>query len=131
MSSSIRRRSYLTGRKVLLAEDDYEQAREIARLIQRAGARVMGPFSNSVSALRVIANHHPSCAVLSIELRDGARFGLAAALYDKGIPIIFLTGLDPRLIPAEFAQTPVLRKPVVERDLLNAMSEVLESARSA
>jgi FixJ family two-component response regulator len=41
---------------------------------------------------------------------------------DHGVPIVFLTGYDRGVIPAEFEDARCLQKPVRERDLIGAVS---------
>ncbi len=120
-----RARMDLVGHAVLLLEDDFCQARDTQQALQHAGANVMGPFADSASALDSIAARDPSCAILDVRLSDGIRFGVAAALMDKGVPILFLTGLDPGVIPEKFAGVPVVQKPVDYRSLLNLAARML------
>ena len=122
--SSGRARTDLLGRTILLVEDDFCQARDTQQALQHAGAKVVGPFGDCLSALRSIARRDPSCAILDIRLRDGTPFGVAAALQDQGIPFILITGLDPCVIPPELAQAPVLQKPVDYRTLLSLAAKI-------
>jgi DNA-binding response OmpR family regulator len=114
----------LLGHTVLLVEDDFCQARDTQQALQHAGARVIGPFADSESALRSVAVHDISCAVLDIRLSDGIAFGVAAALRDKGVPIMFLTGLDLSVIPKELAGVRVLQKPVDYRSMLSVAAQI-------
>src|SRR5262245_41326550 len=107
-----RARTDLLGREILLIEDDFYQARDTQQALQHAGAKVIGPFADSTSALRSIAGREPSCAILDIRLTDGLHFGVANALKDKGVPFIFMTGLDTSVIPEEHGEVPVFQKPV-------------------
>lgn len=113
-----RARNDLAGRAVLLVEDDFCQARDTQQALQHAGAKVIGPFADTESALRSLASREPSLAILDIRLVDGMRFNLAAALKDKGIPFMFLTAVDPKEIPEEHAAAPVMQKPVDFRSML-------------
>lgn len=113
-----RARTDLVGRAVLLVEDDFYEARDTQQALQHAGASVIGPFGDSESALRSIASGNPNCAILDIFLRDGTRFNVAEALLDKGVPIIFVTGVDSSVIPKAFSEAPVLQKPVDFHSLL-------------
>ena len=119
-----RARMDLLGHAVLLLEDDFCQARDTQQALQHAGAKVIGPFADSESALSSIAARDPSCAILDLRLNDGVRFGVAAALMDKGIPIMFLTGLDPSVIPEKFADVPVVQKPVDYRSLTSLAARI-------
>jgi len=113
-----RTRSDLAGRAVLLVEDDFYEARDTQQALQHAGASVIGPFADSEGALRSLAGGNPSCAILDVHLRDGARFSVASALMDKEVPIIFVTAADFGVIPKRFREAPVLHKPVDFHSLL-------------
>src|ERR1700761_5285102 len=96
-----RARTDLIGRKILLVEDDFFEARDLQQALQHAGARVIGPCGNTAAALRAIADHDLSCAILDIQLGGERRFNIATALEDKGIPFLFLTGMNRAAIPEE------------------------------
>jgi DNA-binding NtrC family response regulator len=119
-----RARMDLVGHAVLLVEDDFYQARDTQQALQHAGAKVIGPFADSESALRSIADRDPSCAIVDVRLSDGIRFGVATALIDKGVPMMFLTGLDPSVIPEKFAGVPVVQKPADYRSLLSLAARI-------
>jgi DNA-binding response OmpR family regulator len=119
-----RARMDLLGHTVLLVEDDFCQARDIRQALQHAGAKVLGPFADSDSVLRSVVTRDPSCAILDIRLGDGVRFGIAAELMDKGVPVMFLSDLDLSVIPKELAHLPVLQKPVDYRSMLSLAAKI-------
>lgn len=123
-------RTDLSGHTVLLVEDNFTQALDVQQALEGAGARVIGPFADTLPALRCIANQSPSCAILDIRLSDGVRFNIAAALQDKGIPFVFLSALHESSVPDELASAPFLHKPVDHRALMKVMAE-LSDGRSA
>src|ERR1700761_5277242 len=88
-----RARMDLLGHTVMLVEDDFCQARDTQQALQHAGAKVLGPFADSESALKSMAALGPSCAIVDIRLTDGICFTIASSLRDKGVPVMFLTGL--------------------------------------
>jgi DNA-binding NtrC family response regulator len=119
-----RARMDLLGHAVLLVEDDFCQARDTQQALQHAGAKVIGPFADSESALRSIAARDISCAILDIRLSDGIRFGIASALVEKGVPLMFITGLQPSVIPEELADVPIMQKPVDYRSLMSLAASI-------
>jgi DNA-binding response OmpR family regulator len=112
----------LEGFAVLVLEDDYYLADDAKRLLEKAGARVIGPFSRTEAALAAVAQQRPSCALVDINLGGGASFTTAEALRSGGVPIIFVTGYDARAIPSDFRGIPHVEKPVEPRKLLQAVS---------
>ncbi len=119
-----RARMDLLGHDILLVEDDFCQARDTQQALQHAGAKVIGPFADSESAMNSIAAREISCAILDIRLSDGIRFGIASALMKRGVPLMFLTGLDPSVIPQELAAVPVMQKPVDYRSLMSLAARI-------
>ena len=116
----------LLGLSVLVLEDSFYIAEEAARLLERAGARVLGPCRDLVQVLAVIERVTPDCALVDINLGHGLEFGPARELLKKGIPIILLTGYDAAVIPDDLKFTPCLQKPVAPHRLI---SEVTSAAR--
>lgn len=114
----------LLGHAVLLVEDDFCQARDTQQALQHAGAQVIGPFADTDSALRSIAARDIDCAILDIRLRDGAGFRIASALIEKGVPFMFLTGLNINVIPQAHADIPVMQKPVDYRTLMSLAARI-------
>jgi FixJ family two-component response regulator len=102
----------LDGLCVLVLEDEYILADDARRLLQRAGAAVMGPYGNALEALTAVARRRPDCAVLDLNLGTGPDFGPARALEGYGVPVVFFSGYDPAVIPADFRQAKFLQKPI-------------------
>ena len=111
----------LSGKKILVVEDEYYLATDIARALTAAGAKVLGPCPDAESALDVLSDEAPSGVLLDINLGDGADFRVAAALAKRQIPFIFATGYDPEVIPAEFSSIKCLHKPLRLNDIVQAL----------
>lgn len=115
----------LTGRKVLVVEDDYYMASDTASALQGAGAEVLGPCPSESSTLRLLEGETPTHAVLDLNLGGGGpRFEIAQMLRQRGVPFIFLTGYDPDVIPPEFRNVMRLEKPVTFRTIVEAVSHL-------
>lgn len=70
----------LSGKKILVVEDEYCLAIDIARTLTAAGAKVLGPIPDAEAALNALAEEIPTAVLLDINLGDGADFRVAAAL---------------------------------------------------
>ena len=55
----------------------------------------LGPYATVPDAQRSLQQCSPHCAVLDVNLGDGASFELAKSLRMRGIPFVFFTGYDP------------------------------------
>lgn len=102
----------LAGYRVLVVEDDYFVAEELAAALERNGATVLGPAS-SVEAGRSLAGEHaPDCVLLDVNLRGENAFELADELRERGIFTVFATGYDSDLVPEHLRDANYLRKPL-------------------
>jgi two-component SAPR family response regulator len=102
----------LSGRSVLVVEDDYYLATDAEKALTKAGASVVGPCGRSEEALRLLEVRRPDCAVVDINLGAGPSYAVAASLRASAVPFLFITGYDAGAIPPEFADIQRLEKPV-------------------
>jgi FixJ family two-component response regulator len=114
----------LDGLSVLVLEDEYILADDARRVLQRAGAAVMGPYGNALEALTAVARRRPDCAVLDLNLGTGPDFGPARALKGYGVPVVFFSGYDQALIPAEFRQAHFLQKPIHMSTIVDVVASI-------
>lgn len=117
----------LTGRRVLVVEDEYLIASAVQRWLQAAGSEVLGPVPSVDRALALIAEHRPDAAVLDINLGGGQdAYPVADRLRALGVPFLYATG-DVRAADAGIDQDgPRLEKPFTARELVRALSGILE-----
>ena len=109
----------LTGRRVLVVEDDYITAQDMLEQLLSCGAEVMGPVATVTEALALLQSGlSPHMAILDIGLGDETVYPVADALRDRGIPFVFATGYDAWVIPEGYADVPLVEKPVALRDAL-------------
>ena len=104
--------SPLLDRRVLIVEDEYFVAQDMARVFRTVGARVFGPTPTANAAMALAQEEQIDAAVLDIHLRDGDVYEFADFLTAKGIPFVFATGYDPGIIPKRFSHIKVYQKPV-------------------
>lgn len=99
--------------RILVVEDEYFIAQEVAEALAGAGLRVLGPCATVAAALTLLAGEE-SCAaaVLDANLRGESSLPVCEALSARGIPFIMVTGFTAGQIPAAMAARPVLAKPL-------------------
>lgn len=114
----------LTGRRILVVEDDYYLATDAARALRGAGAEVIGPCATEEDARADLAEQRPDAVVVDINLGSGPSFKLAEALKDGGIPFVFTTGYDAEAIPTEFEGVERLEKPLQLRQIVGAVARL-------
>ncbi len=128
----------LAGLHILLVEEDYLVATEVARWLRAAGADVMGPVARIEQACGLVDRRRPDAAVLQIGRAGGLEIGLGGdtvfALADRldvlGVPYLLATG-DRRLdrLPG-YSGKPRIEKPLQEPDLVTGLKRLLDGARA-
>jgi DNA-binding NarL/FixJ family response regulator len=101
----------LSNITVLVAEDEPLVAMGVVNHLTEAGATVVGPCSTSGRAIAALEENDIDVAIVDFVLADDNTQELQAALDDKGIPFIVLTGY-PRVLVRRDQRQPVLSKPV-------------------
>lgn len=104
----------LNGRRILVLEDDYLAAIDIAQMIEDWGGTVVGPVSRLDQGLALASSEVLDGAVLDVKLNGSCSFAAADALMTKGVPVVFVTGYGTEMLPERFAGTPTLAKPLSE-----------------
>jgi CheY-like chemotaxis protein len=113
----------LDGRRLLVVEDDYMVAADLAQELTDRGAEVLGPAGSVGKALALIAAApRIDGAVLDINLGDEKVYPVAEALRARGVPFVFTTGYDAWIVPEAFAAVRRLEKPVDLRALIESLN---------
>ena len=111
---------------ILLVEDEYLQASDMAQSIERAGGRVLGPCPTQAEALARIEAQMPAAAVLDLHLGDGSSVELATLLRDQGVPLLVVTGYHRALLPDELADVPWIEKPAPTGQIVSCLAALLK-----
>lgn len=112
----------LSGKLILIVEDEYVLASELAKFFEEQGASVAGPAGTLKSAMALVAREGSrlSVATLDINLRGERVYPVADALIQLRVPIIFTTGYDELLMATPYNQLPRCPKPV-DKALLSSL----------
>ena len=118
---------YLTGRHILVVEDDPLIAHDLCDYLQTYGAQVIGPAVSVDQALHYVeACPHLDGVVLDVQLGEELSYPVADVLVERQVPFLFATAFPSWVIPSAYAGVARLRKPVdpveVTDVLLNVMS---------
>lgn len=100
----------LEGRNILIVEDRYFIASEMADHVGRLGGHVVGPSRSVAEARRLLAGDTVDLGLLDVNLNGELVFPLAEVMDERGVPFVFLTGYDA--LPAPWHGRPCLEKPV-------------------
>jgi len=114
----------LTGRRVLVVEDQFAVALDLCEGLDREGASVVGPASSVEDALQMLeSSARPDVAVLDIQLRGGLVYPVADRLEELGVPYVFTSACEPHEIPEHYRQAPRFDKPIRLSSILDAIRD--------
>ena len=119
----------LSGRRILVAEDDYMIAEGIAEMLSEAGAEALGPVPTVADAIRLVATgDRVDAALLDVNLRGETIWPVVDALLACGVPLVLSTGYDEDVIPRAYAHLPRCEKPATGRAIASALVRTLAPA---
>lgn len=113
--------SRLTGRRILVVEDEALVAMLVEDALLDAGALVTGPAATVAEALALLERETPDAAVLDLNLAGETSTPVADALALRGIPFVVATGYGADGLPPGHVTVPVLAKPYDPDDLTAAL----------
>ena len=119
----------LSGRRILIVEDEYLIADDLRSTLAAMGVEVLGPIASLDEALAYVASGKGiDLALLDVNLRGDMTFPVADALQERAIPFVFATGYDQCSLPDRFSATLRLEKPLQKDRLARAIRPLLHPA---
>jgi len=116
----------LTGRRVLVVEDEYLIAMDLCYYLDREGATVLGPIPSVDDALAVVDKlGEVDVAILDVNLRGEEVYPVVDVLAERRIPFLFATGYDALGIPERYRSVPRCGKPIRPESVVAAVCERL------
>ena len=110
---------------VLIVEDEYFLADDLARGFADEGISIVGPVPTLDQARTLIEQKQVNLAVLDIALDDSKVYDVADALIAQDVPVLFVTGYDRDAIPDQYADVPMCQKPVSAKDVIIALERII------
>jgi DNA-binding NtrC family response regulator len=101
----------LGGLRLLILEDDYLAALDLAQMVEEQGGTVVGPVARLDQARALADMEGLDGAILDVDLSGETSLPLADELMARGVPVVLCTGYDPAMLPERFAALPRLDKP--------------------
>lgn len=115
----------MASRRILVVEDEYIVAADIAQELADAGFHVIGPTGTVEQALALAAQAPgPQVALLDVNLGGTQVFPVADFLEERGIPLIFSTAYDASILPERYRERDTLEKPLLLGELLRVLDRV-------
>ena len=121
----------LTGRTVLIVEDDFLVGSDLRAFLEEAGAAVLGPIDDIERARDVARGQAIDGAVLDVRMWDGTAAPVAVELTARHLPFIVVSGYDPQDIPPAMRNAAYLAKPIRRLELVNVAAAMFKQTRPA
>jgi DNA-binding response OmpR family regulator len=100
-----------TGKRILIVEDEYFIASDLARALESEGASIVGPVADIAQGLAKASDEAIDAAILDVNLEGATSYAIADALRRRAIPFVFLTGYDDWAIAESYRDAPRIAKP--------------------
>lgn len=120
----------IADKRILIVEDDYLIAQELADSFKKAGAHILGPVSSVTSALEALRGDLPHAAVLDVLLDGETAYPVAEFLSERGIPFVFATAYS-EVVPLPYRRIRIFEKPVPLPELTQSIAELANAHTTA
>jgi CheY-like chemotaxis protein len=120
----------LQGRCLLLVEDEYMIAFDLAQWLEELGLQIIGPAGSVADALKLVASnaHRIDGALLDINLRGERVYPVADELTARGLPFAFTSGYDDVVIASPYANARRYEKPLDRSQVLEWLMSSLHGS---
>lgn len=118
----------LDGVCILIVEDNYMVASNLADALGSAGARIVGVVGNLEDAMAFADSRHGEIgiALLDVNLAGVMSYPVADILVRHDVPFIFMTGYDNASMDAAYRDFPVCMKPFGFQTVVSTIRRVLD-----
>lgn len=117
--------------RILVVEDEYFLASDLAEAIGATGATVVGPTGRLNDARELARDQAIDIAVLDVNLRGEMVFDLLDELIGRDVPIILATGYGRAGLPERYRTCHLVEKPYKIPALLAEIRKHLKSEPAA
>lgn len=116
----------LTGRRVLLVEDESLVAMLLETILEDMGCITVGPAANIDDGLAMATDgKHLDAALLDVNVAGRYVFPVAHALKARGVPFVFSTGYGEGGLPDEWRGQATIQKPFTEAAIRDALFKAM------
>lgn len=112
----------LSGKRILIVEDDFLIGASLSDFLTRYGCIVSGPVFSVKDAVEVMDRRALDGAVLDYRVQDGPSLAVAQRLRQDGVPFVIVTAYQREHLPAELQSVPYLAKPILPEMLMEVIS---------
>ena len=116
----------LNGVRVLILEDEFVLADDLARAVRDEGGRPVGPVATIEQAKELIARERPDAAILDLNLRGEMASDFIRGLRATHLPCLIVSGYGEDARPASVSDVPRIEKPASPSLVIAALAAELE-----
>ncbi len=111
--------------RVLVLDDEPLIAMMVEDWLGELGHQTIGPANTLSAALTLLDEAIVDCAILDVSIGGQMSYPVAAALTDRGVPFLFVTGHGERHIAPPYDRAPMLSKPFDFQKIAEAMEKLV------
>ena len=115
----------LSGKQILVIEDEYFIASDLSRALRDAGAEVVGPVGDLDLGRALAASQPIDAAVLDVKLEGASSFPIVQELTARNIPVMLVTGYDDWALPEAYRSIPRVGKPFSAHAVIGVLETLL------
>ena len=120
----------LSGRRVLLVEDEALVAMLLETILEDMGCTPVGPAGTVEDGLAMVADPAPlDAALLDVNVAGRQVFPVAEALKARGVPFVFSTGYGESGLPDAWRGHATVQKPFTESAIRAALMKAMGVAQ--
>jgi len=117
----------LHGCRVLIVEDEYFLADDLAKIIKAHGGEIIGPVGELADAVQALEST-VDVAILDINLHEEMSYSVADELRGRGTPFLLATGYSTEVIPERFRNVQIREKPFEAEEIVADLVRLCRSA---
>ena len=121
----------LSGKRILIVEDNYLVAEDLRQIIHGADGEVGQASSTAKDALASLEGERFDGVLLDVQLQDGTCVEVARQLERRHIPFVVVSGYLHEWLAPELQNAPYLAKPFDRDELIALASRHFSSSSSA
>lgn len=118
----------LSDRRVLILEDEFLLADDLARALKAVGGEPVGPVSTIKEAEEIVRREQVDAAIIDLNLHGQMASDFAERLAATNLPCLIVSGYAHDGLPRTVSSIPRIEKPVSPAAVLKALEQ--ELARS-
>lgn len=118
----------LSGRRILILEEQMQIALLLAGMVQDFGCEVVGLAKDVPNALALIAENETDAAILDVKIAGKSTLAIADELIRRGTPFAFASGNKTPALIKRYAPARLITKPYSAENIHSVLCELIEGA---